>query len=73
MLKSLATLIGALVIAALLTPAAWAGASASAPSKYAQVRQPAASTHFVRQAKRINAPDTDISASTKRSLPRTRR
>ncbi|UGY14288.1 hypothetical protein [Bradyrhizobium septentrionale] len=63
MLKSLATLIGALAISALLAPAAWAGASASAPSKYTRVTQPAASTHFVRQAKQINTPDTDVSAS----------
>ncbi|MHC2256553.1 hypothetical protein ACVILK_006245 [Bradyrhizobium embrapense] len=62
MLKSLAILISAFAIAVLVAPAAQAGASASAPSKYAQRSQQAPSVTMVRQARRIEQPITDFSA-----------
>lgn len=60
--KSLAILIGALAIAVLMAPAAQGGASASAPSKYAQRSQQVTSVHMVRQTRRIEPPVTDFSA-----------
>ncbi|GIQ79131.1 hypothetical protein [Bradyrhizobium sp. RD5-C2] len=65
MLKSLATLIGALAIAALMAPAAQGGASASAPTKYAQRSQQLTNVHLVRQTRRIEPPITDFSAQAK--------
>ncbi|HEX7925827.1 MAG TPA: hypothetical protein VF583_33010 [Bradyrhizobium sp.] len=60
--KSLAILISALAIAVLMAPAAQGGASASAPSKYAQRSQQVTSVHMVRQTRRIEPPVTDFSA-----------
>ncbi|UFX47030.1 hypothetical protein HAP47_0010325 [Bradyrhizobium sp. 41S5] len=65
MLKSLATMISALAIAVLMAPAAQGGASASAPTKYAQRSQQVTSVHMVRQTKRIEPPTTDFSAQAK--------
>lgn len=65
MLKSLATLISAVAIAALMVPTAHAGASASAPTKYAQHSQQVTSVRMVRQTRRIDAPITDFSAQAK--------
>ena len=60
MLKSVVTLIGILAMTGLLAPVAHAGASASAPSKYAQRSQQTTRVHMVKQTRRIDAPITEV-------------
>lgn len=65
MLTSVVILIGILAMSGLLAPVAHAGASASAPSKYAQRSQQVTSVQMVRQAKRTDPPITEFSAQAK--------
>ena len=62
MLKFIAILISAIAIGTLMAPSAYAGASASAPTKYVHSSQQVMSVHMVRQTKRMDTPVTDFSA-----------